>query len=168
MLAKKHSRAFTLIEAVIGVLVLALLFLGAMSALYFGRISATKARYEGVMLDFSIQYLEMARAIPFQSFRAGAPINALYDGANGSLPTVLIPANSNWVSLDTPAYRLFHPDLVWLSSQNPEMSVNIAVTQVGGVDHTRHMTLLLRWDPPLGKGSRQVQRYELMRTTDVL
>jgi hypothetical protein len=147
--------------AMTGVLVMAMF-----GAIQFNKIQMYKDKERALMMDFAVHYLEMVKGMPFAEAVKGAHINQLYSGASGSA-RIAIPLNSNWSSLNDTNYQSFHPELVWMSSRNPEMSVDLVTTQAGGADHTKHLQVELRWDPPLGLGRRCVARMDMIKTRDL-
>lgn len=160
------DRAFTLTEVLFSVLVVSIVFTASMSALSIHRIQHAKANQRNIALDFANHYLELVRGLTFEEIGAGAPINRLYDGEGGA-PAITIPAGADWVDLDTDDYQVFHPELVWLENQNPQMRVVLTTTQVDGEDHTKHISMELRWDSPLSRGRKLEARMDLVRVKDL-
>src|ERR1051325_2775197 len=91
--SKMPAGGFTLVEAVIGVGVLALFVVVCFSGIIFNRIASMKAKEEAIATDFLVHYCEMIKALPFDSVANGLPVNPLFNGVGGS-PNVTIPANS--------------------------------------------------------------------------
>lgn len=149
----------------VGVLILSLLFLANLSAISLCRIESEKEKDHAIVLDFVTHYLEMVRGLPFAEVRAGEPINPLLDGGQGG-PRIVIPATTEWISLNTTDYESFHPEIVWLSAKHPEMRVQLVVQQAGGEDHTKWLIMELRWDAPLGRGGKLNARFDLTRYRD--
>jgi type II secretory pathway pseudopilin PulG len=165
LLGKRSQAGFTLVEAMFSMLLVGLLFVANLSAISFCRLQMRKDKEQAIVLDFALHYLEMVRGLPFTDLQKGQPINALFDGKTGATK-ILLPADCTWSSLATSDYLAFHPDLTWLINQNPEMRVGITTQQVGGIDHTKHVYLEIRWDPALGRGSKVTVRMDLERATD--
>ena len=69
--------------------------------------------------------------------------------------------------METTDYQAFHPELVWLENRNLELRVTLTTTQAGGEDHTKHIQLELRWEPPLGRGDQQTIRLDMVRVKDL-
>lgn len=156
---------FSLVEVSIAASIVLFLVLANLSAVAFHRVSNTKEKEMGIMTDYCVHYVELARSLPFRDLKAGQPINALYDGSAGA-PNIRIPASTNWISLDA-NYQNFHPELVWIERRNPEMRVLLNVRRVDGEDHTKHLHLEVRWDPPLGQGEKLGYSLDSLRVRDL-
>jgi len=161
----KAQGGFTLVEIVIALFILGILSLAVISALSFSKVQTFRDRERGIVSDFMVHYLEQVKGLPFADLAKGRPINALYDGVAGA-PDVRVPSNFNWFSLNNTNYQDFHPELVWLAHRNPQMRVDLAVAQAGGVDHTKQLRVEIRWDPPLGQGAQSLARMDLVRVKD--
>ena len=149
---KMRRSGFTLVEIMIAVAILAIGFVSTSTAMQFHRVQSRKAMEQAIALDFLNHYLELARNQPYASIATGQPINALFDGSSGSA-NIRFPASSAWVSLETNAYRTFHPDLQWLTGRQPQLSCTISTQAAGGGGgRARRILCIVRWDPPLGQG----------------
>jgi len=167
---RQHSQpseaGFTLVEAIFALLLVGLLFVANLSAISFCRLQMRKDKEQAIVLDFAVHYLETVRGLPFDEVQKGRPINVLFDGKAGAIK-IQLPTDSSWSSLTTSDYLAFHPDMTWLTKQNPEIRVDVTAQQVGGVDHSKHVHLEIRWDPALGRGSKALVRMDLERAKDV-
>ena len=163
---KTSERGFTLPEIVVAMFLITILFVANFSALSISRMQMAKDKDYGLALDFAMHYLELARGLPFEELKNGQPVNALYNGENGA-PHIVIPSSSGWYSLTNDDFLTFHPELTWLVSRNPEMSVNLTTDQVGGEDHIKTLTMQVRWDPSL-RGTNDLSiRLDLVRVKDL-
>jgi prepilin-type N-terminal cleavage/methylation domain-containing protein len=158
--------AFTLPEVMIAVAVLAFLALATFSTLMQSRILRTKDHDLGVMQDFAMHYLELVKGLPFDGVKARNPINTLFDGTSGS-PLIIIPASTNWFSIDTLDFQVFHPELVWFTNRSPQMRIVLTTNQVSGVDNAKHIQLGVRWVAPLNSGGTQSIRLDMVRVKDL-
>lgn len=158
--------AFTLPEVMIAVAVLAFLAIATFSALIQSRILRAKDHDLGIMQDFAMHYLELVKGLPFEEVNARSPINALFDGTSGS-PLIIIPASSNWFSIDTADFQVFHPELVWFTNRAPQMRVVLTTNQVSGVANTKHLELGVHWNAPLNSGGTQSIRLDMIRAKDL-
>lgn len=138
----------------------------SMSSMAFSRIQSAKDKEDGIVLDFITHYLELAKAIPFQDLKPGSALNPMCDGTAGA-PNIRIPADSSWFSISTGDYTTFHPELTWLTPRNLEMSVNLSTTQKDGTDHTKQLTVALRWDAPFNQGPKLTTRMDMARFRDL-
>jgi len=163
---KSAAGGFTLVEAMLGVGVLALFVLACFSGIVFNRVASMKAKEEAIAMDFLVHYCEMIKALPFSNVANGQPINPLFNGVNGA-PSVTIPASSTAVSLNTTNFETFHPDLIWLHNRNPQLQVTLTTVSVSGAPHDKQLNVKLTWDPPLGRGGRQQTQLDLLRTKDL-
>ena len=146
------SRGFSLTEVMISVFILAFVFIASVSLLQFHRLTSRKAQEQAVMLDFCQHYMELARNQPYDSIVAGQPINALFNGQNGT-PSIVFPANDSWQSLWTTNYRTFHPDLAMMENRSPEFRCQIITQMNGTTKRARHVIVEARWIPPLERGA---------------
>jgi type II secretory pathway pseudopilin PulG len=164
--ASAGSRSgFSVVEVVIALFILGILCLAVISALSFAKVQTFRDTERGVVSDFMVHYLEQVKGLSFSGVVKGAPINVLYDGSAGS-PNVRIPTSFNWFSLKGTNYLQFHPELIWIEGRNPEMRVDLSVTQVGGQDHTKVLRMEVRWDAPLGQGDKSHARMDMVRVKD--
>jgi hypothetical protein len=93
----------------------------------------------------------------------GQPINNLFNFEDGN---ITIPAPNTWVSVASPDYLAFNPDLLWIQNRNPLLLVTLTTNSINSTLHDPgiEVNLKLDWDPPLARGSRlEVQLY-LLRT----
>ncbi len=160
------TAGFTLAEAILAAGVLAFFIIVCYWSILFSRLGSTKTREQGIMSDFLVHYVEMIKALPFSSVGAGAPINPLFDGTGGA-PNITIPASGSRTALNTAPYLTFHPDLLWLTSRNPQLCVTYTTNSLNAVAHDLHLAAQVTWDPPLGLGARQVVQFDLVRTKDL-
>lgn len=147
-----RRRGFTIVEVVIAAAILSLFFLGTCAILHFQRLAQRKVLEQSIMVDFAKHYLELARNQAFFAIAYGAPINPLYNGANG-WPNITFPASaSTWVSLNSTDYRTFNPDLQYVANKSPQFlcTLNTQVTAAGS--RAIHLYLVAIWQPPLGFG----------------
>jgi type II secretory pathway pseudopilin PulG len=172
-LHRNTQRGMTLVEVVFATLILGAAFFTTMGVLSYSRLEQQKAMDRDIMLDFLHHYLEVARGGPYDNIVPGQPINALYDGTRdillpaGGTTKISItfpPSDGNWISLNTTSFQVFHPDLVWLSSRDPQYRVTITTQQVGGYPRARTIRLELRWHPPLGG----VNQWQTLNATTVV
>ena len=148
------------------VAILAVMFMANLSAIFLARVQMAKDKEQGIILDFARHYLELVKAMPFDDIRQDVAVNSLYSGANGS-SMIKLPASSAWSSLNNTNYRIFHPELTWLTAQNPELSVNVTTQAVSGVIKSKGIVLQLRWDPALNRGQKQLARMDLVRAAQL-
>ena len=158
--------AFTLVEAAVALGLLGICSVACLSAIVTNQVCDRKAKEEAIAMDFLTKYVETIKALPFTSVAPGLPINSIYNGAGGA-PLITIPANSNWVSLNTTAFQTFYPDLLWLSNRHPTMQVTLAQNSVNGTLHDIEINVKVDWDAPLAKGGRLEVEVDLLRTVDV-
>lgn len=163
---RRSASAFTLVEALMAVGVLAIITAACLSSLLVDQIAVRKAKEEAIAMDFLTKYVENIKALPFTSVSGGTPINYLYNGSGGG-PLIAIPANTTWVSLNTTAYQTFYPDLLWLNNRNPQMQVTLAKNNLAGVLHDIEINVKVDWDSPLSAGARQEVQVDFCRTADV-
>ena len=164
--ARGGVAAFTLAEALIASGIMGIFVAACLSAIFIDQIAIRKAKEEAVAMDFLTKYVENIKALPFDSVASGLPINSLYNGVSGA-PLIPIPANTNWVAIDTTNYLTFYPDLLWLGNRDPKMQVVLTQTSVSGVVHDKELNVKIAWDPPLGKGARLEVQVDFLRTVDV-
>jgi len=150
----------------IGMGVLALFVGVCFSSIVFNRTASLKAKEEAIAMDFLMHYCEMVKGLPFSNVAPGQPINPIFNGTAGS-PNIIIPNDSSWVSVNTPDFQTFHPDLLWLQTLNPQMQVTLTTQSVGGGPHDTHLNVKLAWDSPLGHGRRMMAQLDLVRTKDL-
>jgi type II secretory pathway pseudopilin PulG len=160
------SHAFTLPEVLLAVAFMSILVLANLSAISYSRFQTVKDRERGIVLDFVGHYLELVKALPFTQASPGLPVNALYDGTGGA-PNIRIPVTSGWFGIGTGDFQTFHPNLVWLAPRNPRMHVELTTSQVGGVEHTKHILVEVQWDSPTGIGPAQSVSMDMIRTKDL-
>jgi len=164
--ARRSDAAFTLVEAMMAVGVLAIVTAACLSSLLIDQISVRKAKEEGIAMDFLTKYVENIKALPFTSVSGGMPVNYIYNGSGGG-PLIAIPANTNWVSLTNTAYQTFYPDLLWLNNRNPQMQVTLTPNSVSGSLHDIEVDIKVDWDSPLSAGARQQVQVDFCRTAAV-
>ena len=157
---------FTLAEIMIATLVIALLTAACLLAVGFDQVAIRKAKEEAIVMDFLTHYAENVKALPFAMVVSGYPINSLYNGQGGA-PRISIPPPNEWVAVDTNAFQIFDPDLLWLTGRHPQMQVALTTNVVAGVLHDVDVNLKLDWDSPLGRGGRLEVQLDLLRTKDV-
>ena len=163
---RRFSGGFTLLELLIGSAILTVAVVATLGVLWHSRVQSRKAMERDIMLDFAQHYLELARAQQFEMIAPGYPINTLYDGTrpillpDGTEETCNIRfpdgADANpteWLSLYTNDFRLFHPDLEWFSNREPAYICSIATQVAAGEVRARQIRLQLRWRPPLERGN---------------
>jgi len=150
--SRRRNRGFSFLEVLFASAILAVIFATTITLLQYHRIQARKSQEQAMMLDFCQHYLEIARQKSFYEIFPGQPINLLYDGAHGA-SNIRFPANSNWQTLWTTDFRNFHPDLEWFESSSPQYRCTITNQVVaGGKTRSKHISLEVRWHPPLMKG----------------
>jgi hypothetical protein len=116
-------------------------------------------------VDFLTKYVENIKDLPFTSVVTGLPINNIYNGVNPA-PLIAIPASGAVVPLNTTAYQLFYPDLIWFNNRNPQMTVTFTPNVVAGTLHDIEVNVKFDWDPPISKGGRQEVQVDFLRTKD--
>lgn len=149
----RSEQGFTLTEILIAVVIMTMIVVTCFAAITFNRVAHMKAKEEAIALDFLMHYVETVKALPFDGVRSGAAISPLYDGGGGAA-NIRIPPNSNWVSVNTSDYQVFHPDLIWLLNRRPELQAVLTTETVAGQARSKHLRVTFRSDPPLGLGSR--------------
>lgn len=156
--SKAGIRGVTLIEVMVAAGIVGLVAMTTMLMMSYSRIQARKASDRSLMLDFSYHYLELARALPYESILPGQPINMLYDGTrqillpDGTKSTVNIRFPNNgttWNSLATNDFRYFHPPLARLAGREPQYRVRIDTQTTAGQPRARRIRLETRWRAPL-------------------
>jgi len=162
----RGNAGVAMIEVLIAVVIIGLLVVGNVSSVYFCRNTTYRDQDKGIMTDFMTHYAELVRGLPFEEVVGGKPLNGLYDGTAGA-PNIRIPVSTNWVSLATQDYAVFHPDLVWLNNRNPEMRVSLTTEVVNGEPHTKHLSLEVHWRAPLGTGPPVSRRLDILRVRDL-
>jgi hypothetical protein len=153
-------------EAVISVGLLGLFVAASTSAIITDQVCSRKAKEQAIGMDFLTKYVENIKALPFTSVAPGLPINSIYNGVGGA-PLILIPANTNWVSLSTTNFQTFYPDLLWLSNRNPMMMATLTQNSVAGILHDIEISVVMVWNAPLYQGGQQQVQVDLLRTVDV-
>ncbi len=162
----KRLAAFTLAEILIASAIVAVLVMANLGALYTMRIMAYKDMERGVVSSFMQHYAELVRALPFDQVMPSVPLSGLYSGAEGT-PRIALPANSNWVDMNTAAYQSFHPGLLVITNRHPQLRVSLETSNVGGVAHDKHVTVEVQWDAPLSVGAQLTRRLDLFRVKDL-
>ena len=162
----KLKSGFTLVEAIIALGVLVLFIAACLSSIVVNQVSVRKAKEEAIAMDFLTKYVENIKALPFTSVDVGRPINVYYNGSNGG-PLIKIPASGNPIPINTTAYQLFYPDLLWLQNRNPSMTVTLTKTTVSGVVQDIQINVKVNWDAPISRGGRQEVQVDFLRTKDV-
>lgn len=162
----RAEAGFTLAEIMIASSVVAVLTAGCVLAIGFDQVAIRKAKEEAIAMGFVSHYAENIKALPFDYIVPNYPINSLYDGQNGA-PSITIPPDESWVSVDTNSFQMFDPDLLWLHGRKPQMQVTLTKNVVGGVLHDIDVNVKLDWDAPLHLGGRQEVQVDLLRTKDV-
>ena len=163
---RPRPAGFTLTEMLIASAIVAVLVMANMGALYTMRIMGYKDMERGVVSGFMQHYAELVKALPFDQVQPNIPLAGLYSGAEGT-PRIAIPANSNWVDMNTSAYQSFHPGLLVITNRHPQLRVSVETATVSGVAHDKHVTLEVRWDAPLSVGAQLTRRLDLFRVKDL-
>jgi hypothetical protein len=164
--SRRAASGFTLVEAMIGMFVLALFVLTCFGGVVFNRTASLKAKEEAIAMDFLVHYAETLKGMSFSSVVPGQPINPIFNGVGGA-PNIVLPANSSWVSVNTPDFETFHPDLFWLQNLNPKMQVTLSTSTLGGIPHETHINVMLAWDSPMGHGGRITSQIDLLRVSSL-
>ncbi len=165
-ISRARQSGFTIAEVAMGMVAMVLIATACLSTMVFSRVASTKTREEGVALDFLMHYMENFRGLDFDAIQGGVPINSLMDGTDGA-PNIRIPTNAGFFSIDNDNYRTFHPELVWFTGRNPELNAALIVHMVAGKPHLKHLSLTLRWDPPLGRGPTLTAHLDMVRVRDL-
>lgn len=165
--SRPRNGGFTLVEAVVSMVVVGIIALASISAMNFGKVQMYRDKERSIVSDFVFHYLELVKALPFNEVRRSGPISGLHDGRAGSAGDVRLPLDDAWHSLNSSNYLAFHPELVWLLPRGPEVRSVLTTTQVDGADHTKHIAIEVRWDAPLQSGPRTTVRMDLVRTRDL-
>lgn len=173
VLVKLRSHRFarvagvTLVEVLVASVVLGIVFLSTAGVMWASVLSSHGAMERDIMLDFMHHYIEMARALPYESVASGQPINALYDGTR----TILLPdgtktkvevrfpaSDGNWKTLWDSNMRYFHPDLEWFDGREPQYrcAIRTQTSTTSGSPRARLIRLEVRWHPPL-RGAKTFQ-----------
>lgn len=163
---RSDAGGFTLVEVTMSIALITVLFLANMSALYTSRIQQAKDREQAIITDFMVHYCEMVRGMEFSNIRELAPLDYLYDGKQGA-PDICIPRNPVWVDIETDDYYAFHPELVWLEGRNLQLRVRLDTSSLGGVAHTKHLSVEIRWNAPLNVGGVLNEKMDVVRFKDV-
>lgn len=162
----RDSGGFTLVEVIMSISLITVLFLANMSALYTSRIMQAKDREQAIITDFMVHYCEMVRGMEFSNVRELAPLDYLYDGKQGA-PDIRIPKGRGWSSIENDDYYAFHPELVWLEGRDLELRVRLDTSSLGGIDHTKYLSVEVRWNAPLNVGGVLNERMDVVRFKDV-
>lgn len=153
---------FTLAEVMIAVGVLSLFMVVCFTSIVQNRALNHKSREEAIAMDFLVHYVESIKGLPFEEVSPGQPIGTLFNGQGGA-PNIRIPANGSPVSLTTPDYQTFHPDLIWLANRNPQLRVKMTAQSASVL----HLLASVEWDAPLGRGGRMHEELDLVRVMDL-
>lgn len=148
---KSNKRGFSILEVMIASVVLAFIFLATIGLIKGHNMLQKKTQDQSIMLSFMKQYIENARNKPFADIKYNTPINTLYDGAH-SAPLIKFPANSTaWNSLDTTAFKTFHPDLTWFQGRNPMFKCSITSVAASGPSNIskKIISMEVMWDQPI-------------------
>ena len=162
----KGAAAFTLIEAMIAVGVLGLFVAACVAAVVTDEVCVAKAKQEAIAMNFLTKYVETIKALPFTYVSPGLPINSIYNGTGGA-PLIAIPSNSTPVSINTTAYQLFYPDLLWMTNLSPTLAVTLTQNSVAGSLHDIEINAKVSWTAPLNKGGQIQVEVDTLRTADV-
>ena len=165
-LRRRVTPAFTLLEAVIAITVLALFLMACFSSILMSRSTCVKAADQGVVMDFLQHYGEMIRGLPYTSVAPGMPINPMFNGQSGA-PSVTIPPGNSWVSISTADYLAFHPELQALQSRNPQMRVTLTPGNINGSPDGITVRIVVAWDPPLNRGNRLQEELDIVRVRNM-
>ncbi|HEX4121960.1 MAG TPA: prepilin-type N-terminal cleavage/methylation domain-containing protein [Verrucomicrobiae bacterium] len=163
---RRGVAAFTLIEAVVAVAVLGLFVAACVAAVVVDEVCVNKAKEEAIAMNFLTKYVENVKALPFSYVAPGLPINSIYNGTGGA-PLINIPTNSYAVSLNTTAFQIFYPDLLWMSNLNPTLQVILTSNTVAGTLHDIEINAKVNWNAPLNKGGRVQVEVDFLRAVDV-
>jgi type II secretory pathway pseudopilin PulG len=164
---RRAVAGFTLVETVVAILLVGITFLATFAAISFSRVQMYRDKELGIATGFCVHYLELVRALPFREVARGSPLNGLYSGGPNAVATIRIPTNSTWGSLDDADYLTFDPDLAWLAPHHAELRVDLDTTQANGVDHTKHISVHVRWEAPFGQGRTLTTRMDMIRVKDL-
>ena len=157
--SRRSERGFSLVDALLASGILVIITAACLSAIFTNQVITRKVKEEAIAMGFLTKYVENVKALPFDSASPGLPLNYAYN--------INIPANTNWVALNTNVYYLFYPDLLWLSNRNPKMSVSVRQTTVSGVVHDKEFNVRFDWDPPMKKGGQLEVQVDFLRTANV-
>lgn len=167
----KRTQGYTLVEVLFATALTSIMFFAALSAITYSKVQLARDHERAIATDFAVHYIETLRGMKFDDLVPGTPINPLYDGVGtnefGKKMTLRIPNSGDWVTMNATNYTSFTPDLAWLVPRNPELSLNLATTSVGGVVRTRQATLFVRWDAPLKRGGKEMLRMDMLRLRDI-
>lgn len=164
-LRRRSEQAFTLMEVMVGAWIVAILVVANLSLVQVCRIMNSKDAERGIVSGYMQHYMELVRALPFSQVQTNQALSGLCNGQDGT-PKIILPASQDWISISDTNYQTFHPDLLWLTNRQPEMRVRIDTTFNGGVAHDKHISMEVRWDPPLGRGSKLSRRLDMVRVKD--
>lgn len=167
----RPRQGYTLVEVLFATALTSIMFFAALSAITYSKVQLARDHERAIATDFAVHYIETLRGMKFDDMVPGTPLNPLYDGVGtnefGKRMTLRIPNSGDWVTMNATNYTAFTPDLAWLIPRNPELSLNLATTTVGGTVRTRQATLLMRWDAPLGRGGKELLRMDMLRLRDI-
>ena len=162
----RAAAGFSLVESLVAISIVSVLFIVNMGAISMHRIQGAKEMELSIVSDFCGHYLEQVRGMDFDALTPNTPINHLFNGEQGA-PNIRIPVDEEWIRIDTEDYQIFHPELVALDNRELEMRVDTTTTSEAGVARSKHVLLEIRWNPPLGKGSKLLLRNDLVRYRDI-
>ncbi len=157
--SRRSERGFSLVDALLASGILVIITAACLSAIFTNQVITRKVKEEAIAMGFLTKYVENIKALPFASAVPGQLINWQYN--------VSIPADTNWVALDTTNYSQFYPDLLWMANRNPKLSVSVRATTISGAVHDREFNLKFDWDPPVQKGGRLEVQVDFLRTANV-
>jgi hypothetical protein len=166
LLKARGVAAFTLIEAVVALGVLGLFVAACVAAVVTDEVCVNKAKQEAIAMNFLTKYAETIKALPFAYVAPGLPINSIYNGQGGA-PLINIPSNTSPVSLNTTAFQLFYPDLLWMTNLNPTLQVTLTQNKVAGSLHDIEIDAKVNWNSPLARGGKIQVQVDFLRTVDV-
>ncbi|HEX3720262.1 MAG TPA: hypothetical protein VH595_20110 [Verrucomicrobiae bacterium] len=158
--------AFTLIEAVMAVGILGLFVAACVAAIVTDEVCVQKAKQEAIAMNFLTKYVENIKALPYSYVVPGLPVNDMYNGSGGA-SLIAIPSNNSPVSINTTAFQVFYPDLLWLSNLNPTMTVTLTQNSVAGQLHDTEINAKVDWNSPLARGGQIEVEVDSLRTIDV-
>jgi type II secretory pathway pseudopilin PulG len=163
---KPARAAFSLIENTVALGILVVLVAACLSSIVTNQVCDNKAKEEAIAMNFLTKYIETIKALPFTSVAPGLPINYIYNGAGGA-PLICIPTNTLPVSINTTAYQMFYPDLLWMTNLNPVLQVTLTTNNANGQLHDLEINAKLEWQAPLAKGGTLQVQVDTYRTVDV-
>jgi len=166
VLKGKRNAGFSLLEALIAMVLIATTYLATISAISFSKVELQRDKERALIWDFGVHYLELVKGLPFEEVVKGQAVNALFDGT-GSAPDIRIPVNTNWVSISTSDYLQFHPELSAVSHRAPKLRVQLNTIQVSSEDHTKELFIEIQWNAPLDQGPRNSVTLNMVRVKDL-